>query len=76
MVHTFELAEKGETCLNDRCEPVTRSAIHYPESWEFAISPGKGSGAFPFRTGICAVRVAIVDIFNNIRTKISSAAEA
>jgi glycogen debranching enzyme len=29
----------------------------------------EGNGAFPFRTGISAVRVAIVDIFNNIRKK-------
>jgi glycogen debranching enzyme len=30
---------------------------------------GEGNGAFPFRTGISAVRIAIVDIFNNIRKK-------
>ncbi|MDQ5842519.1 MAG: hypothetical protein M3286_03415, partial [Thermoproteota archaeon] len=34
---------------------------------------GKGKGAFPFRTGISAVRVAIVDIFNNIKTTALSA---
>jgi glycogen debranching enzyme len=27
----------------------------------------EGNGAFPFRTGISAVRISIVDIFNNIR---------
>ena len=27
---------------------------------------GKGSGAYPFRTGICCVRTAIEDIINNI----------
>jgi hypothetical protein len=33
----------------------------------------EGRGAFPFRTGISAVRVAIVDIFTNIKTTARSA---
>jgi glycogen debranching enzyme len=33
----------------------------------------EGRGAFPFRTGISAVRVAIVDIFTNIKTTALSA---
>ncbi len=36
---------------------------------------GEGNGAFPFRTGISAVRIAIVDIFNNIRKRRLSATE-
>lgn len=33
----------------------------------------EGNGAFPFRTGISAVRISIVDIFNNIRRSLSAA---
>jgi hypothetical protein len=32
----------------------------------------KGKGAFPFRTGISAVRISIVDIFNNIKNRLSA----
>jgi glycogen debranching enzyme len=32
----------------------------------------EGNGAFPFRTGISAVRISIVDIFNNIRKSLSA----
>lgn len=37
---------------------------------------GEGGGAFPFRTGISAVRVAIVDIFSNIRAEMSSSSSS
>jgi hypothetical protein len=43
--------------------------MHAFYEWVNPIT-GEGSGAFPFRTGISAVRVAIVDIFNNIRTRV------
>jgi glycogen debranching enzyme len=37
---------------------------------------GEGNGAFPFRTGISAVRIAIVDIFNNIKRRLSATEQA
>ena len=43
--------------------------MHAFYEWVNPIT-GEGSGAFPFRTGISAVRVAIVDIFKNIRTRL------
>jgi hypothetical protein len=43
--------------------------MHTFYEWVNPIT-GEGSGAFPFRTGISAVRVAIVGIFNNIRTRL------
>lgn len=43
--------------------------MHAFYEWVNPIT-GEGSGAFPFRTGIASVRVAIVDIFNNIRTRL------
>jgi Glycosyl-hydrolase family 116, catalytic region len=47
--------------------------IHAFYEWVNPITD-EGNGAFPFRTGISAVRVAIIDIFNNIRS-IPAAAE-
>jgi hypothetical protein len=35
---------------------------------------GKRGGAFPFRTGISAVRIAIIDIFNDGKTALSAEA--
>jgi Glycosyl-hydrolase family 116, catalytic region len=43
--------------------------MHTFYEWVNPIT-GEGNGAFPFRTGIAAVRVAIVGIFNNIRTRL------
>jgi hypothetical protein len=34
----------------------------------------EGNGAFPFRTGISAVRISVVDILNNIRRRLSTEA--
>jgi hypothetical protein len=34
----------------------------------------EGNGAFPFRTGISAVRIAVVDILGNIRRRLSAEA--
>jgi hypothetical protein len=34
----------------------------------------EGNGAFPFRTGISAVRISVVDIFSSIRTRLSDEA--
>jgi glycogen debranching enzyme len=53
---------------------ASKSELHMNAFYEW-VNPitGKGNGAFPFRTGISAVRVAIIDILNNIRIKISEA---
>ncbi|MFL6485682.1 MAG: GH116 family glycosyl hydrolase [Nitrososphaera sp.] len=55
---------------------TSESGPHMRTLYEW-VNPltGEGEGAFPFRTGISAVRWAIVDIFNNIKKKVSSAAE-
>ena len=37
---------------------------------------GEGNGAFPFRTGIAAVKIAIVDVFNSIRRRLSATEQA
>lgn len=34
----------------------------------------EGNGAFPFRTGISAVRISVVDIFSSIRRRLSNEA--
>jgi hypothetical protein len=34
----------------------------------------EGNGAFPFRTGISAVRISVVDIFSSIRRRLSDEA--
>ena len=34
----------------------------------------EGNGAFPFRTGISAVRISVVDIFSSIRRRVSNEA--
>ena len=56
---------------------TSESGPHMRTLYEW-VNPltGEGEGAFPFRTGISAVRWAIVDIFNNIKKKVSSAAES
>ena len=55
---------------------TSESGLHMHTLYEW-VNPitGEGKGAFPFRTGISAVRWAIIDIFNNIKKKVSSAAE-
>jgi len=48
---------------------TSKDHLHMHTFYEW-IDPitDEGRGAFPFRTGISAVRVAIVDIFTNIKT--------
>ena len=55
---------------------TSESDLHMHTLFEW-VNPttGKGNGAFPFRTGISAVRWAVIDIFNNIKKKMSSAAK-
>ena len=52
---------------------TSESNLHMHTLYEW-INPinGEGNGAFPFRTGISAVRISIVDIFNNVRRKLSA----
>ena len=52
-----------------------RPHMHTFYEWIDPIT-GKGNGAFPFRTGISAVRVAVVDIFANIKSKLTTNAES
>jgi glycogen debranching enzyme len=52
---------------------TSESNLHMNTFYEW-INPitDEGNGAFPFRTGISAVRISIVDIFNNIRRRLSA----
>jgi glycogen debranching enzyme len=54
---------------------TSESQLHMHAFYEW-INPttDEGKGAFPFRTGVSAVRVAIIDIFNNIRSRLSAEA--
>ena len=54
---------------------TSESNLHMNTFYEW-INPitDEGHGAFPFRTGISAVRISIVDIFNNIRRRLSAEA--
>jgi hypothetical protein len=54
---------------------TSESNLHMHTFYEW-INPitGEGNGAFPFRTGISAVRIAVVDILNNIRRRLSAEA--
>jgi glycogen debranching enzyme len=54
---------------------TSESKLHMHTLYEW-VNPitNEGNGAFPFRTGVSSVRVATIDIFNNIRTKLSAEA--
>jgi glycogen debranching enzyme len=56
---------------------TSESGLHMYTLYEW-VNPitGEGKGAFPFRTGISAVRWAIIDIFNNIKKKAASSSAA
>jgi glycogen debranching enzyme len=62
--------DKVDDCNTLLSTLISESNLHMHTFYEW-INPitGEGNGAFPFRTGISAVRIAIVDIFNNIRKK-------
>jgi len=53
---------------------TSESHLHMHTFYEW-INPitDEGNGAFPFRTGISAVRVAIADILSNVKSHLSSA---
>jgi hypothetical protein len=65
--------DKVEECNLLLSTLSSESHLHMHTFYEW-VDPitDEGSGAFPFRTGISAVRVAIVDIFNNIRATLSA----
>jgi glycogen debranching enzyme len=52
---------------------TSESNLHMHTFYEW-IDPitDQGKGAFPFRTGISAVRISVVDIFSNIRRGLST----
>ncbi|HEX6282728.1 MAG TPA: hypothetical protein VFZ67_10920 [Nitrososphaera sp.] len=54
---------------------TSESNLHMHTFYEW-INPitDEGNGAFPFRTGISAVRISVVDIFSNIRRRLSTKA--
>jgi hypothetical protein len=54
---------------------TSESSLHMLAFYEW-INPitDEGNGAFPFRTGISAVRISVVDILNNIRRRLSAEA--
>jgi glycogen debranching enzyme len=56
---------------------TSESKFHMHTFYEW-INPitDEGNGAFPFRTGISAVRISVVDIYSNIRGRRSLSAKA
>jgi glycogen debranching enzyme len=54
---------------------TSESNLHMRTFYEW-INPitDEGNGAFPFRTGISAVRISVVDIFNSISRRLSDEA--
>ncbi len=56
---------------------TSESNLHMHTFYEW-INPitDEGNGAFPFRTGISAVRISVVDIFSNIRRRSKPPAKA
>lgn len=70
----FDREEESNLLLSALTSESDLNMITFYE-WVDPIT-GEGSGAFPFRTEISAVRVAIIDIFSDIRAKLSSTAEA
>jgi hypothetical protein len=54
---------------------TSESELHMHTFYEW-INPitDEGNGAFPFRTGISAVRISVVDILSNIRRRLSAEA--
>jgi hypothetical protein len=68
--------DRQEECSSLLSTLTSESQLRMHTFYEW-INPitNEGNGAFPFRTGISAVRVAIVDILNNIRVKRASTAE-
>ena len=64
---------RAEECniLLSKLTTETNLYMHTFYEWVNPITD-EGKGAFPFRTGISAVRISIVDIFNNIKNRLSA----
>jgi hypothetical protein len=63
----FGMAKDCDTLLST-LSSEGKLNMHAFYEWVNPVTGG-GNGAFPFRTGVSAVRIAIVDIFNGIRRK-------
>jgi glycogen debranching enzyme len=65
--------DRAEECNILLSKLTTESNLYVHTFYEW-VNPitDEGKGAFPFRTGISAVRISIVDIFNNIRNRLSA----
>jgi hypothetical protein len=65
--------DRAEECNILLSKLTTESNLYMHTFYEW-VDPitDKGKGAFPFRTGISAVRISIVDIFNNIKNRLSA----
>ena len=63
--------DKAEECNILLSKLTTESNLYMHTFYEW-VNPitDEGKGAFPFRTGISAVRISIVDIFNNIKNRL------
>jgi glycogen debranching enzyme len=62
--------DRVEECNRLLSTLTSESNLHMHTFYEW-INPitNEGNGAFPFRTGISAVRISVVDIFSNIRRR-------
>jgi len=68
----FDRVEESNLLLS-KLTSETNLHMHTLYEWVNPITD-EGNGAFPFRTGIAAVRISIVDIINNIKRKLSAKA--
>ena len=66
----FDRAEECNIILS-KLTIETNLYMHTFYEWVNPITD-EGKGAFPFRTGTSAVRISIVDIFNNIKNMLSA----
>jgi glycogen debranching enzyme len=67
--------DRVEECTLLLSTLTSENNLHMNTLYEW-INPitDEGNGAFPFRTGISAVRISVVDIFSNIRRRLSTEA--
>ena len=65
--------DRVEECILLLSTLTSESNLHMHTFYEW-INPitDEGNGAFPFRTGISAVRISVVDIFSSIRRRLST----
>jgi glycogen debranching enzyme len=67
--------DRVEECILLLSTLTSESNLHMHTFYEW-INPitDEGNGAFPFRTGISAVRISVVDILSNIKRRLSAKA--